>query len=134
MDTSILVMSNSNASLLRQTIYLGLAVVGLVWAWTHGLTFSIDWLKNAESPYNVPLFFFDFFYSAYIAGPTSAFLTVDLLGAWFTFLVFVLPEAYLLAIRHGWVYFLIACTLGVCFAMPLFLFNRERVLQEALAD
>ena len=122
-------MDNSVGSIIRQVLYLFLAFTGLIWAWNHGLTFSLQWLTDAPNPWDVPQFFFDFFYSAYVASPTAAFLTVDLLGAWFTFLVFVLPESKRLNIHVGWVYFLIACTLGVCFAMPLFLIHRERVMQ-----
>ena len=117
-----------NSSAIRQSLYLVLAIVGLFWAWSHGLPWTITWFVEGSNPANVPLFFYEFFNSAYIASPTAAFLTVDLLGAWFTFLVFVLPEAKRLKMPYGWVYFLVACTLGVCFAMPLFLFFRERTL------
>jgi len=117
-----------NSSVIRQTLYLALAFVGLIWAWSNGLPWTIDWFLEGPSPLNLPLFFYEFFNSAYVANPTAAFLTVDLLGAWFTFLVFVLPEAKRLQMSHGWLYFLIACTLGVCVAMPLFLFFRERLL------
>ena len=124
-------MDSTATSMTRQGLYLLLAVVGLIWAWSHGLAFSMDWLTATPNPWNVPQFFVDFFYSAYVASPTAAFLTVDLLGAWFTFLVFVLPESRRLNIKVGWVYFLLACTAGVCFAMPLFLLHRERILQRA---
>lgn len=113
---------------IRQALYLILAVLGLVWCWWNGAMWTMQWLDNGESLLNVKAFFLDFFTDAYQANHAAAFVTVDLIGSWFTFLVFILPEAKRHGMRFGWAYFLAACTLGNCFAFPLFLFFRERAL------
>ncbi|MCA8977472.1 MAG: DUF2834 domain-containing protein [Planctomycetes bacterium] len=113
---------------LRQNAYLVLAVAGLLLAWYHGLQWTMAWLDEGGNLLNQAAFFGDFFGDAYTANHAASFITVDLVGSWFAFLVFVLPEAKRLGMRFGWGYIVAACTLGNCFAFPLFLFNRERAL------
>ena len=116
---------------IRQTLYLILAIGSLVLAWYHGIQWTIEWTNNGGNVLNQAAFFVDFFGDAYAPNSAASFITIDLIGSWFTFLVFVLPEAKRLNMRFGWGYFIAASTLGNCFAFPLFLFNRERALARA---
>ena len=112
----------------RKYLYLGLSIAGLVLAWSHGIPWTMQWLADGGNLLNIPAFFHDFFVDAYVPNHAASFITIDLVGSWFAFLVFVFPEAKRLGMRNAWAYFLAACTLGNCFAFPLFLFNRERAL------
>ncbi len=113
---------------LRQGIYLLLAIGAALWAWSHGVAWTLQWLEDGGSLLDQVAFFRDFFRDAYRANHAAGFITIDLVGSWFAFMVFVLPEARRLGMRFGWGYIAAACTIGNCFAFPLFLFNRERAL------
>jgi Terpene cyclase DEP1 len=114
----------------RKGLYLALCAGGTLLAWYHGVQWIAQWTAAGGNLLNVPAFFFNFFRDSFVPNPAASFVTVDLIGSWFTFLVFVLPEAKRLGMRHGWAYFVAASTIGTCFALPLFLYNRERRMAE----
>src|SRR4051812_4012381 len=95
-------------------VYLLLALVGLV----------------------VPYYFFLSFLSAHgpdtrafvqqlFATPIATFFAVDLVIASLVFVAFVRKETTHYAMRHWWLYVLALVTVGLSFALPLFLYARE---------
>ena len=53
-------------------------------------------------------------------------LTISVIAFW----VFVFAEANRLQIRHAWLYVLATLMVGLSFALPLFLYFRERQLEK----
>jgi hypothetical protein len=107
---------------LRLAAYAVFATAGLVLPWIYG----IQWVAAGGNILN----FYSFFHDSFVPNGAAAFVTIDLLISWFTFLVFVLPESKRVGTPNGWIFFVLASTVGNCFAFPLFLFFRERRLAE----
>jgi hypothetical protein len=105
-------------------LYIALAVISVVWAWSHGFA----WAVGGGNLLNLPSFFID----AYKSGEAAAFLTIDILAAWATFMVWVVGDARKIGLgaRMGWI-FVGLSFLGTCFAFPLYLVLRERHLERA---
>ncbi len=99
-------------------VYAALCVLGAVlpflqfapWLKTHGL--------------NVPMFFRDLFAN----GVAGAF-GIDIIVSAVVVCAFVLFEGGRLGVRHLWAP-IAGILVGVCFALPLFLYMRERRLDE----
>jgi hypothetical protein len=103
-------------------IYILLALVSLVWAWTH----AFAWMTAGGNLLNLPSFFID----AYKSGSAAAFLTIDITVAWITYMIWVVGDARKIGLgaKTGWL-FLALSFLGTCFAFPLYLVMRERHLE-----
>ena len=108
----------------KHLAYIGLAIVSLIWAWSHGFA----WAVGGGNLLNLPSFFID----AYNSGSAAAFLTIDILTAWATFMIWVVGDARKIGLgaRLGWI-FVALSFLGTCFAFPLYLVLRERHLDRA---
>ena len=102
----------------RKHIYLILAVTGFI----------------------APYYFFISFLSAHgfdarlflqqLTGtPISTFFAVDLLLSSITFLFYLGQEGTRRSMKHKWVYLVALLTVGLSFALPLFLFVREAHLE-----
>jgi len=72
---------------------------------------------------------FDIFFAAAFANSASTSLILDLLIVLGTFVVWMIPEARKLKMRNWWMYLLLLGYVSAAFAIPLFLFMRERRLQ-----
>ena len=109
---------------IKHLVYVVLAIVSLVWAWSHGFA----WAVGGGNLLNLPSFFID----AYNSGSAAAFLTIDILAAWATFMIWVVGDARKIGLgaRWGWI-FVALSFLGTCFAFPLYLVLRERHLDRA---
>lgn len=94
--------------------YLLIAVLGLVGTWY----FNLLWFLTVDSP---PL-------SETMASPLVRSIVIDLWVVLLTFLVWLIPEARRLKIRHWWV--IVVLRIFVAFAYPLFMFLRERKLRQ----
>ncbi len=102
----------------RRNIYMVLMVLGLV------------------VPY---LFFFQFFTAnglnigllvqQALVNPVSIAFTVDLVISTVVFWIYVFSEANKLQMRNTWAYVLASLAIGLSFALPLFLYFRERQLE-----
>ncbi len=105
----------------RHMIYILLAFVSVVWAWSHGL----QWMAAGGNLLNLPGFFID----SYKSGSAAAFLTIDIAVAWAVYMIWVVGDAQKIGLgaRTGWL-FLALSFLGTCFAFPLYLVVRERHL------
>ncbi len=106
----------------KHMLYVALALVSLVWAWSHG----IQWTREGGNLLNLPSFFID----AYNSGSAAAFLTIDIVVAWLVFMIWVVGDSKGIGLgaRQGWI-FVALSFLGTCFAFPLYLVVRERHLE-----
>lgn len=102
----------------RKSIYLALAVLGLV------------------APY---WFFFQFFAAngfdlgllvkQMFVNPVSIAFFVDLVISIVVFWFFLFSESTKLQMQNTWLYVLASLTIGLSFALPIFLYFRERHLE-----
>jgi hypothetical protein len=100
--------------------YLGLCVIGTIlpysqlipWLVTHGLNF--------------PLFFQELF-STRISG----FFALDVIVSAVVLITFVLSESRRLEVSHLWLPILATLLVGVSLGFPLFLYLRQRKLDQA---
>lgn len=105
----------------RHGIYIVVAVVSAVWAWSYG----ISWMAGGGDLLNLPSFFID----AYKSGSAAAFLTIDILFVWGVFILWVITDAKRIGLGLGWgIGFALLSGLGTCLAFPLYLVKRERFL------
>jgi hypothetical protein len=101
-------------------LYLVLAVVGLVVPYCFFISFLLD-----HDPNRAPVF-------RQLAGTDiSAFFAADLLLSSVVFVRYLRQEAARVGIRHWWLYLIALCTVGLSFALPLFLYVREGRLEGA---
>ena len=98
----------------RRFVYLVLAVIGLVVPYY----FLISFIANHG---------FDpgGFFSQLFGTPVSTFFAVDLIISCIVFLLFLHAEGERLHIKSRWIYVVALCTVGLSFALPLFLWARE---------
>ena len=102
----------------RKSIYLALALIGLFAPYCFFFKFL-----NANGP-NIALLLNQLF-----ANNISTFFAVDLIVAIVVFWIYMISEANKLQMKNWWLYILASLTVGLSFAMPLFLYFRERKLE-----
>jgi len=104
----------------RQWLYAALAVAGFFGT----LAFNLQFAREAGG----------FDVGAFVAGgfanPAAGSLTMDLLVALASFLVWSYSEARRLAMRRWWVYVAVTFLVAFAVAFPLFLLARDRRLEE----
>ena len=101
-------------------LYLVGAVLGFVLPYA----FFIPWLL--DNGLNISLFVQNLF-----ANQAAAMFTVDLLVSSFVLWIFIFSEGRKLGMRNLWVYVVCNLLVGLSFALPLFLYVRERQLESA---
>jgi hypothetical protein len=108
----------------KHIIFIVVAAVSVIAAWVHGFA----WMAAGGNLLNLPSFFID----AYKSGSAAAFLTIDILAVWLTFMIWVVGDARKIGLgaRMGWI-FVALSFLGTCFAYPIYLVLRERHLARA---
>lgn len=103
----------------KQIVYLALSLLGLVSTWVFNLQFmGEDHPRGALD-----------FIEASFANAASSSLAVDIGVVFFAFCVWVVAESRRLGMRYSWVWPPLALFVALAFAMPLFLFLRERHLE-----
>ncbi len=105
----------------RKNIFLLLAVIGLVVPYWFLFKFL------GANGLNVSLLIQQLF-----ANDISAFFAVDLVISIIVFWIYMVSEAKRLQMKNGWLYILASLTVGLSFALPLFLYFRERKLQNTI--
>ena len=100
-----------------QWFYLFAAIIGAILP----LWQLIPFLKSYG--FDMPLFFEQLFQNH-----VSAFFGIDVIISSVVLWLFVFSEGRRRGMRYLWVYVICNLTIGVCFALPLFLFCRERKL------
>ena len=103
----------------KQIIYLTLAILGIVLPWYFVLQFfgelgQFDWVR---------------LFAGVFANPAASPLTVDFIIVLVAFIVWMIPEAKELGMRNWWIYLVFLVLVSAAFAIPFFLFMRERRLQ-----
>jgi uncharacterized protein DUF2834 len=98
-----------------QWLYLVLAIIGTVLPLSQFIPFL------AAHGMNIPLFFQQLFQNN-----ISAFFGIDVIVSSFVLWVFVFSEGPRRGMKNLWLYVVCNLTVGVCLALPLFLFFRER--------
>lgn len=102
-----------------QTLYLSLAVFSLVVSWDIFLQF----LLSGEASIAV-------FFQQALASPVSVLVSSDVIISAIVFFTFAYVELKRLGMSHSRlaVYFVTTCSIGVCFSLALFLYQRESCL------
>jgi hypothetical protein len=102
-----------------KTVYLILCVVGAALPYTQ----FVPWL--AENGLDVPLFFRQLF-----ANRVGGFFGMDVFVSTAVLFVFGIAEGSRLRLRHRWLPAAAALAVGVSLGLPLFLYMRERRLEQ----
>ena len=102
----------------KKNIFLVLAVVGFIAPYYFFLQMP------AEDGFNLPLLMQPLFANNFMKG-VAMDLTVSVIVFW----VYVFVEANRLGMKNPWVYLLATLLVGMSFALPLFLYFRERKLE-----
>ena len=102
-------------------LYLGLAVAGAILPWLANL----DFIRASGGPFDLSLFI-----AQANANPAAQSLSRDLLIGATAFTIWMVVEARRLQIKYFWVALLASFGLAFACGAPLFLFLRERRLQE----
>jgi hypothetical protein len=102
-------------------LYLALAVAGGVLPWMANL----DYMRQYGAGFDLGLFV-----QLANANPAAQSLSRDLLVGASAITVWMVVESRRLQIKHLWLVLLSSVTIAFAFAAPLFLFLRERRLQE----
>ena len=101
-----------------KTLYLMLAVIGFVVPYYFFLVFLFEYGLDLQQ-------LIDFLF----ANPISTFFAVDLIIATIVYYVFLYQESQRLGIGWWWLYVVFSLTVGLSFALPLFLYQREGKLE-----
>lgn len=101
-----------------QWIYLVAAIVGTV------LPLSQLFPFLTTHGFDIPLFFQQLFQNH-----VSSFFGLDVIVSSFVLWFFVFSEGRRRGMRNLWIYVLCNLAVGVCLALPLFLYVRERRLE-----
>ncbi|MFZ5757306.1 MAG: DUF2834 domain-containing protein [Pseudomonadota bacterium] len=104
---------------IRQLVYLGLAVAGLVLTGYH----NFQHVQEHGGTFSVVVFIDDVF-----ANHASSSIGWDITIACAAFVIWMLHEARRLGMRHVWIYVAVTFLIAFAVAAPLFLFMRERQL------
>ena len=99
----------------RKTLYLLLAVLGLLIPYSQFL----PWLIQNGPNYHL-------FLSELTANRISTFFVADVLLSAITLIAFIRTESKKTKIPHAWTVTAGLCLVGVSFALPLYLYLRER--------
>ncbi|WKZ49328.1 MAG: DUF2834 domain-containing protein [Anaerolineales bacterium] len=103
---------------MRKNLYLALAVLGLLAPYY----FLFQFL--GANGFNISLLTDQLF-----ANEISTFFAVDLILSVIVFWVWMSAEARRLQMKNTWAYILASLTVGLSFALPLFLYFRERKME-----
>lgn len=103
---------------MRKNLYIVLAALGILAPYYFLFRFL------GASGFNISLLIEQLF-----ANDISTFFAVDLVISILVFWVWMTAEANKLKMENWWLYVLASLTVGLSFALPLFLYFRERKLE-----
>jgi hypothetical protein len=103
----------------KKNIFLILAIIGFIVPYYFFLQLSSD-----ENGFNLPLLIQPFFANNFMKGAAMD-LTISVIVFW----VYAFAESGRLGMKNPWVYVLATLLVGLSFALPLFLYSRERKLE-----
>jgi len=102
----------------KKNIYLVLAIIGFIAPYYFFLQLP------AENGFDLPLLMRPLFANNFMKG-VAMDLTISVIVFWF----FMFTEANKLQIKNPWLYLLATLLVGLSFALPLFLYFREKKLE-----
>jgi uncharacterized protein DUF2834 len=102
----------------KKNIYLVLALLGLL------IPYYFLFKFLGSNGLNISLLVQQLF-----ANNISTFFAVDLVISILVFWIYMFAEANKLQMKNSWLYLLASLLVGLSFALPLFLYFRERKLQ-----
>jgi len=102
----------------RKNIYLLLCVLGIAIPYS----FFLPWVFQNGLDWRL-------FFASLAVNRISLFFVADVLVSAVVLVVFVGRDAGRVRIRYGWIVTLGLCLVGVSFALPLYLYLRERGLE-----
>lgn len=103
---------------MKQNIYLVLASLGLLVPYYFLFKFL------SANGFDIP-----FLVQQLFANDISTFFAIDLIISITVFWIYMFAEANKLQMKNSWLYLLASLTVGLSFALPLFLYFRERKLE-----
>jgi hypothetical protein len=103
----------------RKNIFLIFTLVGVLVPYYFFFKFL------GENGFDIPLLVGQLF-----ANDISTFFAVDLVVSIVVFWIYMISEADKLQMKNRWLYILASLTVGLSFALPLFLYFRERQLKK----
>ena len=105
-------------SILLSFIYFALALLGLLWSWSHFIQFfrTTDGLA------------LQLFFGAVMQNEASAGVAIDATLAGVVFSVMAVTRASRDGVKWPWLYVVATFAIGIAVAMPVYLGFRERVL------
>lgn len=101
-----------------QWLYLIVAILGMILPLSQLIPFLVTY------GFDMPLFFRQLFQNH-----VSAFFGIDVIVSSLALWLFVFSEGRRHSMKNLWLYLVCNLTIGVCLALPLFLFYRERRLK-----
>ena len=104
-----------------QIIYIILSISGFILPYSQFLSFV------ADNGLNLSLFFEQLF-----ANQISSFFAFDVFVSSIVFWVFVFREGKRLQMNFLWIYIVLSLTIGLSFALPMFLLMRSRLNSRSL--
>lgn len=105
----------------RHAIFIIIGIAAFVLTWP----FAIDWMRAGGNILNPIAFFHD----AIVLGKTAAFLSLDAMFMWLTYMIWVLFDTQRIGLGAKWgLFFIFLSYLGVSMAFPVYLVVRERHL------
>ena len=102
----------------KKNIFLVLAILGFI------APYYFFFQLPAENGFNLPLLIQPFFANNFMKG-AALDLTISVIVFWF----FMFVETNKLQMKNPWLYVLATLLVGLSFALPLFLYFRERKLE-----
>jgi len=103
----------------KQNIYLAFAIVGICSTWYFNISFMMEHGTDIMD-----------FVAAVTTNDAAMSIAWDISVVAMAFLFWSFHEAKKLGMKNWWVYPLVSCTIAIAFGAPLFLYMRERKLQE----
>ncbi|HEY9734997.1 MAG TPA: DUF2834 domain-containing protein [Trichocoleus sp.] len=116
-------------SRLRQAIYASLTVLGFIWTNYYLVQFTIA-TKGEFTPANLLNFDIAAFIDQVWANPASSFIGVDVSIGALCAITLIAAEGRRLKMRFWGIYIALIFAVSFAFAVPLFLWVRERKLAE----
>jgi uncharacterized protein DUF2834 len=102
----------------KKSLYLALGLIGLL-----GPYYFLFKFLGANG-FDIPLLIQQLF-----ANEISTFFAFDLVISIIVFWIYMFAEANKLQMKNSWLYLLASLLVGLSFALPLFLYFRERELE-----
>ena len=109
---------------MKKYVYLILAVLGLIGTWY----FNIQYTLATEGGN-----FFQFFADAAI-NDAGRSISIDIAVVCIVFFVWYIPEARRLKMKGWWVFIPVTFLIALAFAFPLFMFFRERKMEQIAVE